>query len=170
MSGPGTPEPAGGAWLLRRATEADLDAVMAIEDAVFGVDAWSRDNMRAELTGPHGHYLVAEPPGRPGAVDGYAGLFAPAGAPAGDIQTIAVAPGARRRGLGRVLMQQLLNEARHRGVREVFLEVRADNPAAQGLYASLGFEQLAVRARYYRDGVDAVVMRLDVPDPGVRPA
>lgn len=148
-------------WVLRRAEPADLDAIMAIEAATFPGDAWSRETMARELAGEHGHYLVAVD--STGAVDGYAGLSAARGGEQGDIQTIAVAEHARRRGLGRTLLLALLAEARSRGVREVLLEVRADNPAAQELYRSLGFEQLAVRPRYYRGGVDALVMRLDVP-------
>ena len=58
-------------------------------------------------------------------------------------------------------MDELLDEADRRGVTQVFLEVRADNPPARGLYASLGFEEIAVRPHYYQpDDVDAVVMRL----------
>jgi ribosomal protein S18 acetylase RimI-like enzyme len=67
-------------------------------------------------------------------------------------------------------MLQLIAQARERGAREIFLEVRADNPAAQSLYESLGFEPIAVRPRYYLGGIDAVVMRLTVPDPEVSPA
>ncbi len=55
--------------------------------------------MLAELTSPHGHYLVAHPPGEE-RIDAYAGLNAPKGSPTADIQTIAVAPEARRQGLG----------------------------------------------------------------------
>jgi ribosomal-protein-alanine acetyltransferase len=157
------------AWQLRRATEADLEPIMAIETAVFADDAWSPQNMRSELTLPHGYYLVAHPPGEE-RIDAYAGLFAPQNAPTADIQTIAVAPEARRQGLGRVLMLQLINEARRRGAREVFLEVRADNPNAQALYTSLGFEPLSVRKRYYKNGVDALIMRLAMPPTEVTPA
>jgi ribosomal-protein-alanine acetyltransferase len=143
---------------LRRATLDDLDAIMRLETTIFASDAWSLATMRGELIGVHGYYLVAE---EDGAVDGYAGLLAPAGAGQADIQTIAVAPHARRRGLGRALMVALLDEARQRGAHEVFLEVRADNPNAQALYLSLGFEQIAVRAKYYQpDGVDAHIMRV----------
>ena len=141
-------------WQLRRATPDDLDAIMLIEDAVFAPDAWSRDSMRTELSLPDGYYLVAFPVGRPEQIDAYAGLFAPYRAPSADIQTIAVAETARRGGLGRVLMTQLIAEARTRGAEEVFLEVRADNDSAQNLYRSLGFEQLAVRKRYYKGGID----------------
>ncbi len=139
---------------------------MALENELFTTDAWSRDTMRAELADRHGYYLVAFPPDEPTRIDGYAGLRAPLRTPQADIQTIGVAPGSRRRGLGRVFMLRLIDEARDRGSSEVFLEVRADNPGAQGLYASLGFEQIAVRPKYYQpDGVDAIIMRLAIPEP-----
>ena len=45
--------------------------------------------------------------------------------------------------------------------------MRADNPGAQALYRELGFEEIGVRPHYYQpDDVDAIVMRLDRPDPG----
>ena len=91
---------------------------------------------------------------------------APRGEPQADIQTIGVAEHARRQGLGRVFMLRLIDEARERGATEVFLEVRADNPGAQALYDSLGFERIAVRPKYYQpDGVDAIIMRLTIPAP-----
>ncbi|MDJ0334194.1 ribosomal protein S18-alanine N-acetyltransferase [Salinibacterium sp. G-O1] len=155
-------------WQLRRATADDLDAIMAIESTVFTTDAWSSAIMRAELADRHGYYLVAFPPGEPDQIDAYAGLRSPLREPQADIQTIAVAERARRNGLGRVLMLQLMSEARTRGAREIFLEVRADNPSAQALYVSLGFEQIAVRPNYYQpDGVDAIIMRMAVVEPKV---
>ncbi|WP_025156638.1 ribosomal protein S18-alanine N-acetyltransferase [Leifsonia aquatica] len=154
------------AWEFRRAAESDVPAIMELEKALFVNDAWSERSMRSEVTGPHGYYLVAFPPGEPERIDAYAGLLAPRGAGEGDIQTIAVAPNARRHGVARALMNALIAEARSRGAREVFLEVRADNPGAQALYVSLGFEEIGVRPQYYQpDGVDAVVMRLTVPTP-----
>lgn len=160
------------AWQLRRASVADLEAIMPLERSIFQGDAWSANAMRNELANPQTHYLVAqraptpEHPDLPDQIDGYAGLFAPRGALEGDIQTIAVAESARRGGLGRSLIQTLVGEARDRGAREVFLEVRADNPGAQGLYESLGFVQIAVRDNYYpADGMAAHVMKLDIPEP-----
>ena len=141
----------------RAASGDDLDAIMALERAIFPDDAWSTASMRAELAGAHGYYLVAD---EDGAIAGYAGLVAPEGSGQGDIQTIAVAEAARGRGLGRRLMEALLAEAERRGAAEVFLEVRADNAPAQSLYVSLGFERIAVRPHYYQpDGEDAWVMR-----------
>ncbi|WP_445996382.1 ribosomal protein S18-alanine N-acetyltransferase [Okibacterium fritillariae] len=153
-------------WQLRRATLDDVAAIMAIETSVFETDAWSDEMMRADVASPHTYYVVAFHPETPDAIDGYAGFLAPAGSRDGDVQTIAVAEHARRRGLGRVLMGALLGEARRRRVSEVFLEVREDNPVAQGLYDSLGFVPIAVRPHYYQpDDVAAVVMKLTVPEP-----
>ncbi|MAP62902.1 MAG: ribosomal-protein-alanine N-acetyltransferase [Microbacterium sp.] len=146
---------------LRPGGTADLDAIMALERASFQGDAWSETAMRAELASPHNHYIVAEQAGR---LVGYAGLRAPDGAKDADVQTIALDRSARGRGRGRTLFRALLAEASRRGVREVFLDVRADNPPAQRLYASEGFLEIGRRPNYYPDGnVDAIVMRLDVP-------
>ena len=152
-------------WQLRAATPDDLDAIMAIETSVFPEDAWSAGTMLAELRDRNGHYLVAFPPDDPSRIDAYAGLCAPRGLPQADIQTIAVVEDARRHGLGRVLMLRLIDVARERGASELFLEVRADNPGAKSLYVSLGFEEIAVRPGYYGGVVDAVIMRLGIPEP-----
>ncbi len=150
-------------WQLRRASVDDLDDIMTIERETFPDDAWSEQAMRSELTSGHTYYLVATEAGDT-TLAGYGGLSAPRGSGQGDIQTLAVAASARRRGLGRLLLLSLLGEARQRGADEVFLEVRADNPAAQALYESVGFERISVRRRYYRGGIDAVIMRLQVPE------
>lgn len=165
--------------LLRRAGIDDLAPIMLLERDTFEADAWPEDAMRRELESQHGYYLVAvdgEAGGAPDDADasatappagaslyGYAGLLAPAGSGQGDIQTIAVAPERRGSGLGRALMLALIDEARRRAVWQVFLEVRADNPVARALYESLGFVEIGLRPRYYRGGIDAVLMRLEVP-------
>ncbi|UKF29727.1 tRNA (adenosine(37)-N6)-threonylcarbamoyltransferase complex transferase subunit TsaD [Clavibacter phaseoli] len=146
--------------LFRTAEVADLPELMHLETTTFVSDAWSADAMRGELTARHGWYVVAVDEAD-GAILGYAGLSCPRGAHAADVQTIAVADGSRGRGVGRALLTRLVAEAHSRGAREVLLEVRADNPVAQSLYSSLGFEAIAVRPHYYQpDDVDAVVMRV----------
>lgn len=143
---------------MRAATPADLDAIMAIENASFPSDAWSSESMAAELVTPYSHYLVDE---EDGAVIGYAGLRSIRGNADADIQTIALAEARRGEGRGRALLRALLAEASARGAREVFLEVRADNPSAEGLYRSEGFEEIGRRPRYYQpDDVDAIVMKV----------
>lgn len=150
---------------LRPAHPGDLDDVMWLEHAAFPTDAWSASQMSGELYSPHGYYVVVETTG-PGAptVVGYAGLSSLPGNPVADVQTIAVSAERRGQGIGRALFTELLDEARRRGVHEVFLEVRADNPVAQAMYAGFGFAHIATRPRYYQpDGVDAWVMRAELP-------
>ncbi|RNE64065.1 ribosomal protein S18-alanine N-acetyltransferase [Cryobacterium tepidiphilum] len=143
---------------------------MRLENGTFESDAWSPGMMARDLADPSCYYLVAFPPDDPDTIVAYAGVLAPGGAES-DIQTIAVAEEARGHGLGRTLMQSLISEARKRGARTVFLEVRADNPGAQRLYQRLGFDEIGVRRGYYQpDGVDAVVMRLTIPAPVTAPA
>lgn len=153
-------------WQLRRAHPEDLDGIMKLETRIFVSDAWSPEMMARDIADPSCYYLVAFPPDEPDRIVAYAGLLAPRGAHEGDIQTIAVAEEARGHGLGRTLMLSLIGEARKRGAREAFLEVRADNPQAQRLYRCLGFEELGIRKGYYQpDNVDALVMRLQIPEP-----
>ena len=146
-------------WQLRRATSDDLEPLMALENEIYPDDAWSSLNMAAELANPHGFYLVETVDDE---VVAYAGLLAPIGTGQGDIQTVTVAPEARRQGLARGLMVKLIDEARRRGAEELFLEVRVDNEAAQALYRDLGFETISVRKRYYKGGIDALTMKLKV--------
>lgn len=147
--------------MIRAATLADLDAVMEIENETFPVDAWSRAAMSEEFSSPHGWYIVDVEESQ---IVGYAGLRAPTRAVDADVQTIAVREGFRGTGRGRALLRAMIAEARARGAREVFLDVRDDNPAAIGLYESEGFAQIGTRPHYY-PGADAVVMKLRAREP-----
>lgn len=145
---------------IRTATTSDLDAIMLIENRSFPTDAWSAESMAAELVSEHTLYLVDD---EAGAIIGYGGVRALRGAADADIQTIAFDAEHRGAGRGRALLRALLVEGVARGAREMFLEVRADNPAAEGLYVSEGFVEIGRRSRYYQpDDVDAIVMRLDL--------
>lgn len=73
---------------------------------------------------------------------------------------VAVTIGARRRGIGRALVDELVAYGRAHGAVRVLLEVRASNAPAIAMYEALGFERFNVRTRYYSDGEDAVEMSL----------
>ncbi|GAA4749978.1 ribosomal protein S18-alanine N-acetyltransferase [Amnibacterium soli] len=143
---------------VRAATADDVDAVMAIERASFPTDAWSEPAMRETFAS--GDAFVAEDER---GVVGYAAVLAPPGSGDADVLTIAVDEAHRGEGTGAALLRRMLATAAERGAQRVFLEVRADNPVAQALYASRGFGVVGRRPRYYQpDGVDAIVMRLDL--------
>lgn len=143
---------------VRAATIADVDAVMAIERASFPTDAWSESAMRETFEA--GDAFVAE---EADDVVGYGAVLAPAGSGDADVLTIAVGEAHRGEGVGAALLERMIRTAMDRGAARVFLEVRADNPVAQHLYDSRGFRVVGRRPRYYQpDGVDAIVMRLDL--------
>jgi len=146
---------------IRDMTLDDIPAVGVLEHKLFPIDAWPVQMFLDELSQPETRrYLVAE---TDEGIVGYAGLMCIE--PIADVQTIAVVPDYEGRGIGSALLTQLIEEARHRGAADVLLEVRADNPRAQDLYVRFGFEQIHVRPRYYRDGVDALIMRLQLAAP-----
>jgi ribosomal-protein-alanine N-acetyltransferase len=141
-------------------TTADLDSVLALELDLFGDEAWSRQMLVGELGQQPDtrYYLVAEENGE---IVAYAGLLAAGGQ--GDVLTIAVATARWGNGIGSQLLERLLAEADRRGCTEVFLEVRADNARAHGLYRRRGFSDIGIRRAYYQpSGTDAIVMRLDL--------
>ena len=159
---------------LRPLTEGDLPAVLVLERELFAEDAWTREMFAAEIAGPAKgrFYLAAEDDGQ---VVGYTGLLAPAGRRPGgsqaDVLTMAVATAHWGRGIGSALLDALLAEAANRGCVEVFLEVRVDNPRAQGLYAKYGFSQIGLRRGYYQpSGTDAIVMRKPIDSAASSPA
>lgn len=78
---------------------------------------------------------------------------------------IAVDPAYQRRGLGRELLERVVDEVEKRGVVTLWLEVRASNVAAIALYESLGFNEATIRRNYYptADGrEDAIIMALPI--------
>jgi [ribosomal protein S18]-alanine N-acetyltransferase len=148
---------------LRPMTTADLDAVLALELALFGEEAWSRQMLAGELSQQPASrcYVVAADAGK---LVGYAGLLAAGGQ--ADVLTIAVDTTRWGQGVGSELLRQLLGEAKRRGCIEVFLEVRADNTRAQRLYHWWGFAEVGIRRGYYQpSGMDAIVMRRDLTGP-----
>ena len=154
-------------FVTRAARETDLAEIMQLENRCFGSDAWTEDLMHGELTAVHTHYFALVSEGVDASTDskivGYAGLAKYAASEQADINTIAVAPDLRGRGLGRELLQKLIDTAIELGAHEMFLEVRADNPVAQNLYKISGFEHIDTRRGYYQpDNVDALVMRLNL--------
>lgn len=132
----------------------DIPAVMAIEESVFPDTAWSSAQFWSELAQGDRAYLVSESDQR---IVAYGGVMVRP--PTADIQTIAVDPDHRGKGIARDLLRRLLTTADVSACSEVLLEVGADNAAAIALYASEGFEAIARRTSYYGPGLDALIMR-----------
>lgn len=147
--------------VLRDLTEQDLAWMADSEREIFGPSAWSAQLIRDDYSFGGKRYRGVELGGElvAYAVYGYDG-------DAFHLMNLAVLPQARRRGLGRLIMRDLLAEAEHLGAPDVWLEVAVTNDAAIALYREYGFEDVRVRARYYQpENVDALVMRLRLRTP-----
>ena len=118
------------------------------------------DELDQVATG-HRHYLVARL-GR--TVVGYAGLMFVADE--GHVTNVAVHPDHRREGIANQLLLELAGVAIQRGCVAWTLEVRASSTGAQALYRSFGFAPAGIRAKYYENTEDAIVMWChDIQEP-----
>lgn len=147
--------------VIRDATLADVDAIVAIERSSF-TDPWSDRSFR-ELVGRDDVVFEVAVTGAGDAAEviGYAMVYLAEAD--GDLANLATASGARRKGTGRRLLRHVLASARARGAHVVFLEVRESNHAARALYESEGFTSVGRRARYYAHPVeDALILRKEL--------
>ncbi len=155
--------------LTRRASAADIDAVLRIERESF-VDPWSRASFEAALDEQRMRFLVVDETGdaeMTGAVDPAARLVGYVVAllliEEAEVANIAVVPRVRGQGIGGRLLDQVTADAADLGVQSLYLEVRESNIAARALYDSRLFTQVGRRRGYYRHPVeDALVLRRDL--------
>ena len=124
----------------------DVDGVMAVEHDSF-LTPWSRSAFEEELAQNRlARYIVAE---ENGAIVGYAGTWLVINE--AHVTNVAVSSQRRREGIGRLLMQNLMELARENGMESMTLEVRVSNAAARHLYQQLGFTEAGIRKNYYSE-------------------
>lgn len=133
--------------LIRAAREEDLTAIEEIQSASPEASQWTpRDYLAYECR-------IAE---EAGAVVGFS-VTRQVAAEEWEILNLAVAPSARRNGLGSRLLEEILSRCRG----DVFLEVRASNGAARKLYENTGFRTITERLQYYYNPIETgIVMKL----------
>lgn len=140
---------------VRLMQESDIPALVEMEQAIFSMP-WSEQNFVDLLTREYCLYLVAE---KVDEIVGFAGLTKLGNE--GDIDKVMVREDCRGEGVSSILMENLLEEGRSRGIEAFTLEVRAGNAPAIGLYTKFGFVSEGVRPRFYDKPVeDALIMWL----------
>ncbi|MSP40309.1 MAG: ribosomal-protein-alanine N-acetyltransferase [Deltaproteobacteria bacterium] len=145
----------------RPMTMADIDEIMVIERSAYRFP-WSQGFFLQELQVTCARSILAEADGK---IVGYALYWLLPEMI--DIHNLATHIDYRRRGIGRLLLTQILAQASAQLISRVTLEVRKSNSPAQRLYESCGFLTTGVRKGYYSDnGEDALAMTLDVPHIG----
>ena len=137
----------GRAWTLN-----DIDVISDMEKECFP-DPWTRRMLTESFLSERFSGVLIE---EEGAIVAYGGLSI--AIDEAEIELVAVSEMYRRCGRGKMIVDDLLEIAKKRGVKRVFLEVRVSNASAQILYLKCGFHGLYARSRYYPDGEDALVM------------
>jgi ribosomal-protein-alanine N-acetyltransferase len=144
---------------IRPLGEDDLVEVVALEQEVYPLP-WSRACFRNELSRPYSHLHGLRDTGS-GLLIGYICFWILYNEM--HVLNLAVKPACRGQGLGRLLLDHALDEARRQEVSLVSLEVRVSNDVAINLYRSLGFRRVGVRPNYYSpEREDALLMQLDM--------
>jgi [ribosomal protein S18]-alanine N-acetyltransferase len=138
---------------LRRGRMTDVDALIAIERAVFTSDVLSQRSFRRFLAAKTATLIVAEAAGK---LAGYVLVLYPPRSTLARLYSIAVAPHIRRRGVGPLLLAAAERAARRRGRRAMRLEVHEHNGRAIARYEKSGYRLFGRHRRYYDDRGDAL--------------
>ncbi len=138
---------------IREMEAADVEEVSRLESETFSMP-WSAKDFLEMVEADYASYYVAESEGR---IVGCCGIRNMAGE--GEITNVMVAAGERKKGIGRKMMEYMLERAAKSGISASTLEVRVSNKPAIRLYESLGFKGEGVRPGFYdRPKEDALIM------------
>ena len=138
---------------IRRGRIGDLDALLAVESAVFTTDNLSRRSFRHFLISPNGSLIVAEESGK---LAGYALVLYPPRSKLARLYSIAVAPHIGQRGIGPLLLKAAEDAAASRRRHVMRLEVHEHNTRAIGRYEKSGYRLFGRHRDYYDDRADAL--------------
>jgi len=148
------------AFSIRLLRLSDLDRILQIEHASFGLDAYDR-NLFADFHHKCGELFLVAAKGRN--ICGYmlSCIGAKSASSRAELVSVAVAPKHRGKGIASALMDSTLRRLRRRGVVRFHLMVKVTNKTAIRFYEGYGFHKLRVVRGYYEDGADGwrMVMR-----------
>ena len=140
-------------FLVRLARTADLDAILEIEHASFGKDAYDRNLFAEYLQKCRGLFLVVY---RGARICGY--QITCVRENRAELVSIAVLPELRGRGAASHLLESTLRRLKRRKIARLLLMVRVRNRAARRFYEKFGFEKLRIVRGYYKGGGDGLLM------------
>ena len=143
-------------YQFRTMTEDDLDAVMEIEPYIYS-HPWSRGNFSDSLKSGYPACVLLHD----AKIIGYALMMMVLDE--AHLLNLSIAKLYQKQGLGRLLLEHMIEMAKNQGATDMFLEVRPSNISAIALYENIGFNEMAIRRGYYpahNGREDAVLMGL----------
>ena len=133
-----------------------LDEISRLDAGMFPGNPWGREGFEESVSNEYDFLVAAEADGS-AEILGYGLLRCFDDA---EVIRIAVSEKARRQGIGRMLLAEMIAHAKACGAAGIFLEVRSGNTAEAGLYREAGFTEEGIRKGYYHDPPeDALIMR-----------
>lgn len=120
----------------------DLDAIMEIEPHIYS-HPWSRGNFIDSLKSGYPAWVLEQD----GRMIGYALMMM--ALDEAHLLNLSIAKSHQKQGLGRLLLERMIQIAKNQGAVNMFLEVRASNISAISLYENIGFNEMAIRRGYY---------------------
>lgn len=143
-------------YQFRTMTSDDLDAIMEIEPHIYS-HPWSRGNFSDSLKSGYPAWVLLK--GKE--IIGYALMMMVLDE--AHLLNLSIAKPYQKQGLGRLLLEHMIEMAKNQGATDMFLEVRPSNISAIALYENMGFNEMAIRRGYYpahNGREDAVLMGL----------
>lgn len=131
----------------------DILRISKIEEECFPLEPWNFRMLVSSFESESFFGVIAEDGEE---ILGYGGITV--ALDSADIGNIAVCEQFRKGGVGTAVLTKLIEIAKEKGVKKVFLEVRVSNSPAISLYIKNGFKGAYARTRYYSDGEDCLVM------------
>lgn len=140
----------------RRASRADLPAILSIENPSFGSDAFSARRFKYLVNSPNAHFIVVVIDQK---VAGYLILLSRKGSKRIRIYSLAISPWYRGMGIAQYLLNYTKKQAKQQQMEIINLEVREDNHKAISLYSKEGFILKGKREDYYQPGIHGLIMQ-----------
>lgn len=145
-------------YQFRPMTERDLDAIMEIEPHIYS-HPWTRGNFADSLKSAHSAWVLVQDAN----IIGYALMMMVLDE--AHLLNLSISQSYQKQGLGRLLLEHMIQIAQDLKAANMFLEVRASNISAIALYENVGFNEMAVRRGYYpahHGREDAILMGLAI--------
>lgn len=136
---------------LKKVEEKDIDNIILYEKKYFN-DTLGKDYIKMQLNNPYAYYVLILDDS-----SNFRGYLGATLETEGEIQNFFIVEGFRKKGYGHFLLKNLIEEAKRRNVKTIYLEVAINNLNAISLYESFDFKKSHIRKGYY-NGLDAQVM------------